>query len=126
MCSARLWRLVGLITTTMTVVASGCGEPATPERTTEATVKGTVTVKGRPLTGGKVTFDSGGNRPDAKDNTSPIGPDGTFSVKTLAGENRVVVDAPVFRQDRSLGSGETTSFVNEGENTVNLAFPPGP
>jgi hypothetical protein len=82
-----------LVAITATLAAWGCGgggPPSVSGSDKEATVRGTVTIKGKPATTGEVTFDPANiNRPNAKIQTSPIGKDGTYTVKTLVGENTV-------------------------------------
>jgi hypothetical protein len=84
-----------LATTTVVLTVWGCGgSESSPQAVSgssqEAIVKGTVTVKGKPATGGEVTFDPANiERPTAKARTAPIGADGTFTVTTLIGQNTV-------------------------------------
>jgi len=75
-------------------VMGGCdgggGAPAVSGSSEEVTVKGTVTVKGKPATGGELAFDPANiNRPDALPRHAKVGEDGTFTVTTLVGENMV-------------------------------------
>src|SRR5262245_46326446 len=75
-------------------LAGGCGEgpPAgsVDSSKTEATVKGVVKVNGTPATEGELIFDpSNIYRKDAQPRTAPIGQDGSYTVKTLTGENAV-------------------------------------
>jgi hypothetical protein len=64
----------------LTLAVSGCGSAA-PEM---ARVSGKVTIRGKPLTTGTITFVSTDNvRPNA---SSKIGTDGTFNLRTTLGE----------------------------------------
>src|SRR3954464_13032273 len=73
----------------------GCGGGGTPSvsgSSQEVPVKGTVTIQGKPTTGGEIIFDpSNIKRPDAKARTAPIGKDGSYTITTLVGENTVTV-----------------------------------
>jgi hypothetical protein len=82
---SRLPRAWGLGALLLAAAAGGCGKST-------ATLSGTVTYRGRPVTSGEVVF-------LAQDGTvsahAPIGPDGHYSVTGLwAGPARVAVDNP--------------------------------
>ena len=51
--TGRLLGLAAVLTVALTVLAGGCGDPASPP---EAGVHGTVTFRGRPLAGGVIVF----------------------------------------------------------------------
>src|SRR5262245_24450250 len=58
----------------------------------EATVKGTVRVQGKAVTNGNVTFRTANiRRPDSPTRGAQISKDGTYTVKTLVGDNYVQV-----------------------------------
>ena len=58
----------------------------------EGTVHGKVTLDGSPVTKGKVVFGPAqSRRKKDSDRSAPIGADGTYSIKTLAGPNSVMV-----------------------------------
>jgi hypothetical protein len=123
------WRIVGLMSTALMVVAWGCdgggSAPAVESSTSPANVSGTVTIKGKTATRGKVTFDPTNiQRPTAKASTAEIGKDGTYKITAMVGENRVVVDSPEIHADSTLGNGETSFTAKAGENTFNIAIPP--
>jgi hypothetical protein len=108
------------------VIGWGCdGRPAVSSSTTEATVKGTVTVKGKPATKGTVEFDPANyQRKDAQARSAPINPDGTYTIETLVGGNTVRVRGPEAEKAGALY--ETTDFdVKEGENTLDIKVPKG-
>jgi hypothetical protein len=74
---------------------AGCGDgkPSVSTSTEEATVSGTVKAEGKLVTQGEISFDpSNYLRKNVGLKTVPIGKDGTYSIKTLAGENRVRVE----------------------------------
>lgn len=92
-----LWRTAALLPAALLVVAWGCGEgkPSVSTDTTEATVKGTVTVNGKPATKGEVVFDPANYlRKDAATRKTEIGAEGTYTIKTLVGGNTVRVLGP--------------------------------
>jgi hypothetical protein len=76
-------------------ILAGCGDgkPSVSTSTEEATVSGTVKAEGKLVTQGEISFDpSNYLRKNVGMKTVPIGKDGTYSIKTLAGENRVRVE----------------------------------
>jgi hypothetical protein len=108
----------------------GCnGAAVNPEATgsmTEASVKGTVKVRGKLVNNGEVVFDPANiNRPTAAARKAPIGKDGTYTIKTLVGPNNVTVNSRETLGDSNLQSGERYT-VNEGEGTLDIVLPPPP
>ena len=113
------WAIVGL--TTALVIGAGCGggTPSASSSTAEATVRGTVTVRGQPPAKGTITFDPGNiNRKDAMPRTAEITKNGTYEIKTLVGENSVTVRSPAVDKDARLSANQRTIDVQAGENTV--------
>lgn len=109
------------------VAAWGCGSgtPNASSSTQEATVRGKVTLKGKPLTAGTVVFDPGNiNRADQGSREAPIGKDGSYEVKALVGGNSVRVTGPAVAKDRSLEYQSISVDVQSGENTIDLPFSP--
>jgi hypothetical protein len=97
---------------------SGGGAPPVSGSSEEVTVKGTVTIKGTPATGGELLFDPANiNRRDAMPRRAKVGKDGTFTVTTLVGENMVRTEGKELPEERGL------KFVlKDGDNiTVELA-----
>jgi len=102
----------------------GCeSRPSVDTSTTEATVKGTVTIKGKPATKGNVVFDpSNYKRKDEQPRLSKIGPDGTYEIKTLVGPNTVKVDSP--EAAKAAGLYETYNYdVPSGTSTFDVVIP---
>jgi hypothetical protein len=109
----------------------GCGEhagaPPVESSMEEATVKGTVRVRGRPVSGGTIRWSAANiNRPKASDREVPINKDGTYAVKAFLGQNFVEINSrelrtPALRQYNDDGQ---TAMVKPGENTVDFDFPP--
>lgn len=104
----------------------GCGDsPATSNSSTEATVTGTVTVKGKTATKGRITFDpSNIERKMEPARTTEIAKDGTYTIKTLVGENAVRVSTPEIDKDRQSGTQQQTFDVKPGENKFDVTVPP--
>ncbi|MEW4453696.1 hypothetical protein AB1L30_13565 [Bremerella sp. JC817] len=76
--------LRGLLLVTSLLCLLGCG----PQN--ESVVRGTVTYQGKKLTGGSVLF-------NPVDETQPsahaaIGPDGTYEIRAVTGENKIVIN----------------------------------
>lgn len=118
-----------ILVLTMVLLAScwGCGSgaPAVSTSDEEGTVKGTVTFKGKPVTEGTVSFDpSNVKRRDAAPRSAPITKDGTYSVKTLVGDNRVRASFPGLEADRQSSEVELIYDVKPGESTYDLVLPP--
>ena len=117
--------LAALATAGAVVAAvAGCGGgPSVESSKTEATVKGTIKVRGEPAKEGEVIFDpSNVARRDAAPRRAPIGPDGTYTITTLIGENVVSLDGPPARKV-PLADSQLILNVERGENTMDLAFP---
>jgi hypothetical protein len=109
-------------------VVLGCsGTKVNPEATgstAEATVQGTVKVRGKLVTKGEVVFDPANiNRPTAPVHKAPIGKDGKYSLKTLVGPNTVTVESKETLGDSTLQTGDQY-IVQAGENTFNVVLPP--
>src|SRR5437660_1146757 len=76
-------------------LVAGCGGAAAPSSRDEATVHGTVKVKGKPATRGTVRFNpSNVNRKDVGPVEAAIAKDGTYTLKTLVGANLITVTTP--------------------------------
>ncbi len=125
----QLRRAAALAATGLLILGIGCGDdkPAVDTSTTEATVKGTVTLKGKPLTRGEISFDpSNYQRKHEVARRAPIGKDGSYSVKTLVGANRVSFAVPEMSRDPKLQDLSLNYDVQPGDNTYNIELPPPP
>jgi len=123
---ARSWVTLALASTLL-VAACGCGSdtPAVDTTTAEAKVSGTVTVRGKPMAGGEISFDpSNSVRKDEKARKATIGSDGTYTVTTLQGRNSARISGPMLKKDPQLGYGIHTIDVQPGDNTFNIELPP--
>ncbi|MFO0908918.1 MAG: hypothetical protein U0794_11260 [Isosphaeraceae bacterium] len=104
------------------LVMGGCGgPPAVDSSTTEATVKGVVKVDGEPVTEGEIIFDPANYlRKDAPQRTAPIGKDGSYTIKTLTGENIVRISGPATKKHSGLQYTKRPVNVNSGENSFDF------
>ncbi len=109
------------------IFAWGCGDGAPPVESsrTEAKVTGTVKIRGKAATKGRVTFDpSNVRRKDVAPSTAEISRAGTYTVTTLIGENSVFVDTPETQRDSRLGYNTQHFDVKGGDNTFDIQVPP--
>jgi len=109
------------------VAAWGCSDtPPVATTNAEAKVSGTITVRGKPMTGGEITFDpSNIERTDAALRKATIGKDGTYSLTTLQGHNSARISgSPMLKKEPQLAYGIHTIDVKPGDNTFNIELPP--
>jgi hypothetical protein len=119
------WAAVLLIALT-----AGCdsGAPAVEGSLEEATVTGTVKVRGKPLDGGEIVYNPSNPKRIVPARVAPIGEDGTYTVKALVGLNTVTANPPKAKnrnQGRAtfgLEYDEKSVTVKAGDNTVDLNF----
>ncbi len=117
------WIPILALLTLASFCGCGGGGPAATSTSEESTVKGTVTVNGKPATGGQVEFDpSNINRRDAKTVIGEIGKDGTYSVKTLVGENTIMISGPEIKAAK-IEMAKKFLDVKSGENDFPIMFP---
>ncbi|WP_165073770.1 hypothetical protein [Paludisphaera rhizosphaerae] len=79
------------------LLLAGCdtGAPSVSASTDEVAVKGTVKIGGKPATGGEIMFDpSNVKRKFAGIRSAKIGEDGTYTVTTLYGGNKISIRTP--------------------------------
>ena len=122
----RHW-ITPALASTVLFAAWGCSDdkPSVDTTTAEAKVSGTVTVRGKPMAGGEVSFDpSNMERANVGKRTAPIGQDGTYSVTTLQGRNAVRISGPMVKKEPQLGYGIHTIDVKPGDNPFNIELPP--
>jgi hypothetical protein len=110
----------------MILAGCGSGAPYVEGSQEEATVKGTVKVRGKPLAGGEVHFNPSNSKRQVGGRDAPIATDGTFTVKTLLGQNIVTVTPPKTRTKAQYGLEyeEKTVDIKSGENALDLEFLP--
>jgi hypothetical protein len=106
--------------------ATGCSDkPSVTASTQEAKVTGKVTIRGKPMKGGEITFNPANvQRPDAKEHTGKINDDGTYEVTTLVGHNSVRVSGPAITKEPGLGYANTSIEVESSGSTLDIQLPP--
>ena len=121
----RRARLATLALTALIVAGCNDGSVSVSSSSTEAPVRGKVVIKGKPAADGFVVFDPANvKRRDATIRRAKIEKDGTYSVTTLIGENRVSVEGPEITKGGLEIAGRRTIDVAGGENIVDLEVPP--
>jgi hypothetical protein len=110
-------------------ILAGCGGPSYLEGSTqEATVKGTVKVRGKLIDGGDLHFNASNPNRKVEIRDAHVGKDGTYTVKAYIGLNIVTLTPPKARtkaQDKAyfgVGYDEQHVDVKSGENTADLEF----
>lgn len=117
--------MAGLVMGASLWVAGGCGgsPPAVDSSDTEATVKGVVKINGAPAAGGELVFDPANYlRKDAAERVAKIGSDGSYTVKTLTGENEVRLAGAIADKGGVLQYQKRSVNVVAGDNTQDFEF----
>ncbi len=117
--AARIATLAALL------ALSGCestSAPSVSSSSTEVTVHGKVTYKGQPVTEGEIVFDPANiQRKDAKMVSAPIGQDGTYTIKTLQGENTISFRLPnLSKQDFQAATASSNYNAPAGDSTKDI------
>jgi len=116
------WGLTCLMATL--VICWGCGggtgAPPVSNSTEEANVKGTVTVAGKPASGGAIQFDPSNVERKVMPRTAPIEKDGSYSIKTLVGGNAVSLQGAALEKGQDFGKDVE---VQSGDNTIPIEVP---
>lgn len=114
-------RFSAALTSLMALAGCGDGAPSVSSSDAEAAVHGTISIDGKPMTGGEVSFDpSNVNRKSASASSAKIGPDGSYTVKTLAGGNSVSVRSPQVNRNRKLQYNSRNFDARAGDNTLDF------
>jgi hypothetical protein len=114
-----------IVAMTLLLIAGGCGDspPAVTSSETEVTVKGTVKVDGKLATEGEVVFNPANiNRPNAAPRKAPIGKDGSYSVKTLVGENEVKLTGSIAQTNQLLQHSKKSFNAQDSDNSFDIEF----
>ena len=115
--------MMGLMAALTLWAGGGCGEgkPAVDTSHTEATVKGVVKINGEPATEGEISFDPANYlRKNEVARLAPIGKDGTYTIKTLTGENQIKLKGMLARKTPALQYEARMLDVKSGENTFDF------
>ena len=117
------WRGVAAMSAGLVIAGWGCGGggPSVSGSSAEGKVTGRLFVKGKPATKGEVVFDpSNIERKLEQARTAPVGPDGTYEITTLVGENKVSARGPGLN---AFAYEIQSVDVKEGENTFDIQLP---
>jgi hypothetical protein len=111
--------LVALLTWPL---AQGCddGKPRVDTSLTEATVSGTVRVKGQPAEGGTIVFNPSNSERLVASKSATINKDGTYTITTYTGGNQILFDGDIARKNREIGLIRDYVDVHRGENTADF------
>jgi len=128
----RSCRLAGRIALAALITAlSGCSAAPDRERSQEeATVKGTVKVRGKLLEGGELNFNAVNPNRRVDVRKATIGKDGSYTAKAYVGLNTVTVFPPKPRNKQQgkeffgVNYEEKSVTVRPGDNTADLEFLP--
>ncbi len=125
MTVSRQRRFAAAVATAL--LAWGCapdGSVPVSGSSSEATFKGSVTLNGKPATGGELVFDpSNVKRPDAPPRRATIAPDGTYTATTLIGENTVTIEGAEAKAAKLGMRNRKPVDVSTGSADVPLTFP---
>jgi hypothetical protein len=108
--------LLGLIT----LQGCGDGKPWVDTSLNEATVSGIVSVKGTPANGGTIHFNPSNSGRIVPTRTAEIGPDGSYTIKTFTGDNRVTFGGEVAAKNMGVGLIKESATVESGENHIDF------
>ncbi len=103
-------------------MVAGCGDdkPYHDTSLTEATVSGTVTAKGEPVTAGTISFNGANSGRLVAAKTAEIGPDGRYTLKAYTGDNQVTYGGDVAKKHMGVGLRKDFATVQSGENTFDF------
>lgn len=111
----------------LSLASAGCGDgaPSVSASSEQATVHGHVTVKGKAVTKGTVSFNPANSaRKSAPTVTADISSDGTYTVKTLIGGNTVTVRTPETAKNPKLSYYSKQVEVRSGDNEESFDVTP--
>ena len=103
------------------VIGGGCGsQPGAETSTNEVTVKGIVKLDGKPVTEGEIVFDPSNYQRQSPPKSAPIGKNGSYEVKTLAGLNTVRLGPGLLKKYPILQHRHKTFNAQDAENTFDF------
>ena len=114
--------IVSLTAATLVALGQdGCsGTPSVDTSLTEVTVTGVVKVKGNPASGGQISFNPSNRDRKVRAFTAPIGPDGSYTIKTYTGENEVRFAGDLTKAYPVLGMAKKFCVVTGGGQQENF------
>jgi hypothetical protein len=100
-------------------LASGCGDgqPTVDKSKAEAKVSGVVKFQGKTVSGGQIDFNPSNVERQVGAYTAKIGPDGTYSVTTLIGNNAVRFSGPFLAGRPDIAMWTKVVEVTQGDNS---------
>jgi hypothetical protein len=128
-------RHAGLLVLTLLVwpAGPGCddGKPYVDTSLNEATVTGTVRVRGKPAEGGTIVFSASNSERIVSPKGAPINKDGTYTVTTYTGGNQVLFEGDLAVKNRAIGLVREYVDVKRGQNQADFDLlggggPPAP
>ena len=121
---ATLRASIYLVASTALITLSGCEAPppAAATSNTEVTVKGVVKVDATLASDGDVVFDPSNYQRQGVPRKAPIGKDGSYSIKTLVGQNTIKLGGELARKYQNLQHKQQVYEVQNGDNTHDLEF----
>lgn len=119
-CFQISWTAFLALITALLLPGCGDGKPAVDTSLTEATVSGIVTVKGTPATGGRILFNPSNSDRVVPTRSADIGPDGSYTIKTLTGDNRVTFNGEIATKNRGVGLVKEYARVESGDNHISF------
>lgn len=114
-------RLARLLPPLLLTLAVGCFSPSGESADLpgeEATVTGQVLIKGRKVTSGTIVFQPQGGDPIE----AAVQPDGTYSLRTVAGMNTVTVQGDALEKAAANMPMQAPQDVQPGDNIVDLVY----
>jgi len=109
-----------VIATTLLTQGCGDGKPSTDTSLNEATVTGTVSVRGVPATAGTILFNPSNSGRIVPTRTAEIQPDGHYTVKTYTGDNQVTFGGEVAKNNMGVGLLREYASVKAGSNEIDF------
>jgi hypothetical protein len=119
---AVLWAVALLTATVLLPLSQGCmdGKPSVDTSKTEATVSGTVRVKGVPAEGGTIVFNPSNSERIVAAKSAPINKDGTYTITTYTGGNQILFEGDLAMKNREIGLLREYVEVQRGTNTADF------
>jgi hypothetical protein len=111
------WKIA--LVSPLLLVSWGCGGGgSSPSSTQESIVRGVVKVKGKPAARVNVTFDPSNSSRTVGARSTVTESDGSYTIETFAGENKVTVTGPETSKDPAVLGPPKVENLKPGENTI--------
>ncbi|HEU5116334.1 MAG TPA: hypothetical protein VFT74_06600 [Isosphaeraceae bacterium] len=119
----RLFSYALLLAAFATGCDSGSSAPPVSDSMEEATVSGTVSVKGQATVGAEISFDPSNKLRKVGARTAKVDEKGLYTIKTLVGQNMVSVHSPAIDADQVLSANGKDVDVKPGQNNIPIEIP---